>query len=539
MAADPDDIKKFHFPPAVLLIFLFLATGIVVLGFFAYRHHAQSHRAETESQLSAIAALKAEELTQYRRERLEDANLLFDDTSFAALVRRHLEHPEDTINSQRLQAWLRKLQTHYQYDQVRLLDTNGATRLSAPENLNQASGGELKMLSEILQSGRPRFSDFYRSNNDQHVHLALRVPILDREKGGQPLGLLSLRIDPEQYLYPFIQRWPIPSLTAETLLVRREGQEVVFLNALRFQENTALNLRFPLTKANLPAVRAALGQTGIVTGLDYRGVSVLADVRALPDSPWFLVSKIDTWEADAPLREHLLLMGGFVLALLLGLGTIMALVWQRQRLGFYRERLETAATLKNLNRVYAVLSNINQTIVRVRDPQTLFQDACRIAVEDGGFLLAWISRFDKKSGKVQPVATAGRDDGYVDQLCISLDNDLLRGKGPTGEAIRTAGSAVCNDIEHDPRMAPWRAEALKRGYRSSAAFPLVVSDTVRGAISLYADKTNFFNTNEVKLLDELARDIAFALEFSDRVGGGVTPAVPPHHRAYGSVHGGS
>jgi PAS domain S-box-containing protein len=496
-----------------ILIFFFVGAGIVITGFYTYRSHQQNQRVEVAHQLSAIAKLKVDELMQYRKERENDAAILLGNAPFSALVRRHLENPEDSVNSQELQEWLNKLRAHDQYDQIRLLDTNGATRLSTPANLGQANIGELKMLPDILQSGRPTLSDFYRSVNDQRIHLALRIPILDPQNGNRPLGLLSLRIDPEKYLYPFLQRWPVPSQTGETLLVHREGNEVVFLNELRFQSNTALALRFPLSQSDLPAARAVMGQHEVAPGIDYRGVPVIADVRPIPGSPWFLVSKIDTSEAYAPLREHLWTMGGFIVVLLFGVGAIMAFAWQRQRVAFFRERLETTVAIKNLNRIYAVLSNINQTIIRVRDPQELFQTACRIAVEDGGFRMAWIGLVDKASGEVTQAASAGIDDGYLAKLCIVLGNTPFD-QGPTGSAIREGRYCVANDIEHDAHMAPWRDEALQRGYRSSAAFPLIVFDTVRGAISFYADEPHFFNANEIRLLDELAHDISFALEFS-------------------------
>ena len=515
MAADLSNKEKPRFPHALVLIFSFLATTIVVACFFAYRNYERNHRAEAEHQLSAIAELKANGFMQFRRERLEDGNLLSGNASFAALVRRHLEHPEDTANSQGIQEWLGKFQAHPQYDQIRLLDTNGVTRLSVPENLAPASGGEIQTLSEILLAGRPALSDFYRSDNDKRVHLTLYVPILDQQNGDRPLGVLSLRIDPEQFLYPFLQRWPVPSRTAETLLVRREGQEVVFLNELRFQKNTALALRFPLSQSDLPAVRAALGQTGITKSHDYRGKPVIADLRPIPDSPWFLVSKIDTLEAYAPLRDHVWIMGGFVGLLIFGIGAVMAFVRQRQRVGFYRERLEAAAALKRLNRVYTVLSNINQAIVRIRDPQTMLQEACRIAVEDGDFRLAWIGLLDSATGDVTAAAQAGLNNGYIEQLCLSIYTEP-HNQGPTATTIRESQYSIANDIEHDPRMAPWRAEAIARGYRSSAAFPLVVFGTVRGAVNLYAEEPQFFNPEEITLLDELARDISFALEFSEQ-----------------------
>jgi len=506
-------------PPRILsifiLIFFLLTAGIVISGFLAYRSHEQDHLNTIGRQLSAIAELKVNELMQYRRERMEDAILLSDNASFSALVRRHLENPEDTANGRQLQEWLDKLQAHYQYDQIRLLDAHGVTRLSVPANLKPASKVIAQRLSDILKSGQVPIQDFYQHDYNGRIYLAVLVPILDPQDGNRPLGLLSIRINPEQHLYPFIQRWPVPSQTAETLLIRREGEEVVFLNELRFQKDTALRLRFPLKQADLPAARAVLGRTGVAKGRDYRGVPVIADMRPIPDSPWFLISKMDTAEAYAPLREQLWLIGGFVVVLLIGVGAIMAFAWQRQRVDFLRERLETAAALKNLNRVYAMLSNINQTIVRVRDQQELFRTACRIAVEDGGFRLACIDLLDTTSGAVTQAASAGLDDDYHTRLCTTLENtssDL----GPIESSIREGRYSIVNDIEQYDRLAPWRAEALQRGYLSLAIFPLVVFDTVRGAISLYADEPHFFNANEVKLLDELALDISFALEFSEQ-----------------------
>jgi PAS domain S-box-containing protein len=515
IAADPSNKEKPRLPHALVLIFSLLATTIVVAGFFAYRSYERNHRAEAELQLSAIAELKASQLVQYRHERMGDGAVLLGNASFAALVRRQLENPEDTANGQRLTERLGKLQTHYQYDQVRLLDTHGVTRLSVPANLQPVSAVIAQRLPELLKSGQVTIQDFYRNDHNGKIYLAVLVPILDPQDGNRPLGLLSLRIDSELYLYPFLQRWPIPSRTAETLLVRREGQEVVFLNELRFQKNTALTLRFPLSQKDLPAVRAALGQTGITKSHDYRGKPVIADLRPIPDSPWFLVSKMDTSEAYAPLRDHLWIMGGFVGLLLFGVGAVMAFVWQRQRVGFYRERSETAAALKRLNRVYTVLSNINQAIIRIRDPQTMLQEACRIAVEDGDFRLAWIGLLDSATGEVTAAAKAGLNNGYVEQLCLSIYTEP-HNQGPTATTIREGQYSIANDIEHDPRMALWRAEAIERGYRSSAAFPLVVFGTVRGIVNLYAEEPQFFNPEEIILLDELARDISFALEFAEQ-----------------------
>jgi len=167
----------------------------------------------------------------------------------------------------------------------------------------------------------------------------------------------------------------------------------------------------------------------------------------------------------------------------------------------------------HLNRVYALLSEVNQAIVRIREPQPLFEEACRIAVESGGFKMAWLGLRDERSNGVRPVAHAGLPDGYLDKLRID-PAEGPRGLGPTGSALREGRHDICNDIGRDPRMAPWRDDALARGYRASAAFPLTVKGQTVGAFNLYASEPGFFDDEEVRLLDEMAADLSFAMEMA-------------------------
>ncbi len=156
-----------------------------------------------------------------------------------------------------------------------------------------------------------------------------------------------------------------------------------------------------------------------------------------------------------------------------------------------------------MNRVYAVLSDVNQAIVRVREPQALFAEACRIAVETGGFRMAWVGLRDAQTNRLRPVAQAGVTDRTLDEL------QTVSG---TGGPLQ--GHDVCNDIEHDPKAAAWRGAALARGYRASAAFPLTVDGEALGAFTLYASEPGLFDEAELRLLDEMATDLSFALEMS-------------------------
>ena len=166
-----------------------------------------------------------------------------------------------------------------------------------------------------------------------------------------------------------------------------------------------------------------------------------------------------------------------------------------------------------LNRTYALLSAINQTIVHVREPQMLFEYACRIAVEKGGFRMAWIGFLDSETNQVKPITSAGVTEGYLEKMTITLSGGKNK-VGPTALALRTRKYVVVNDIAADPRMAPLRAEALRLGYRSFAAFPLIVSGWKPGCLNLYAAEADFFDQDELALLDEMVHDIAFALEFA-------------------------
>lgn len=171
--------------------------------------------------------------------------------------------------------------------------------------------------------------------------------------------------------------------------------------------------------------------------------------------------------------------------------------------------------LGRVNRLYAVLSKVNKAIVRGHGPQELYEAACRIAVEDGHFILAWIGLVEPQTQCIRWAARYGRDGDYLDTLSLSLNGDVPEGRGPTGVALREGRAFINNDTEHNPVMRPWRDEALKRGFRSSASFPLRAQGATVGVITLYAEEAHAFDDEEVQLLTALADDFSFALESAE------------------------
>ncbi|MEQ1862651.1 MAG: PAS domain S-box protein [Chthoniobacteraceae bacterium] len=180
-------------------------------------------------------------------------------------------------------------------------------------------------------------------------------------------------------------------------------------------------------------------------------------------------------------------------------------------------RRKAEERIRQLNRVYVVLSDINQTIVREKDTQAMLSAACRIAVEKGQFRMAWIGLDDEPGRALRIAAHAGASDRTVRVLDTLIGEE--QGESDcafTMIALQTGQHGVCNDIEHDPQAAGWRDAAAKRGYRAMASLPLKFKETVIGTFNLYAGDAGFFDAEELRLLDELATDISFALEVAKR-----------------------
>jgi len=172
--------------------------------------------------------------------------------------------------------------------------------------------------------------------------------------------------------------------------------------------------------------------------------------------------------------------------------------------------------LAHLRRVYSFLNMTNEAIARIKEPGRLFDEACRIAVEVGGFRMAWIGLVDEENGQIRPVVHRGFEDGYLEKIFVSADGSDRQGRGPTGTAARSGTINICEDFETDPRMTPWREEALQRGYLSSGAFPLRIGDRVVGALTLYAAEKDFFSDEEVGLFKSLAEDISHAIDAMEK-----------------------
>jgi PAS domain S-box-containing protein/diguanylate cyclase (GGDEF)-like protein len=176
------------------------------------------------------------------------------------------------------------------------------------------------------------------------------------------------------------------------------------------------------------------------------------------------------------------------------------------------ERILQEARLKRLSRIRNVLGSMTAAIIRIHTRDDLFRELCRIAVEVGGFSMAWVGLYDRDSNTIRPIASAGRVDGFLEAIALSLDNPDREAEAPATLAVRQRRQVVINDIAASAAGTSWQRESLARGYRSAAALPLVSADGVVGVGSLFSDETGFFDDEHLGLLAELVADVALSLD---------------------------
>ncbi len=293
-------------------LFVSLAVFVLICALGGvYLHFAiKAARKSVWDSLTTIADMKAGQVASWYRERLADAEVFAKTPILIRQGRELLKAGRPLLPSQEFHTWLATLQKEYRYSGVILYNAEGSPVMTMPADL-QAKNRSLDPYfqsalrsNEVIESGLRHAPDVAQTR--RNIRLEFWIPIgVPQETGKLAEGALLLQADPNDFLYPLIESWPVPTSTAETLILRVEGKELVYLSELRHRKNSALNFRRPLPPALQDvAERVFQGQDVISEGLDYRQVPVLAVIRKIPGTRWVLVAKVDQDEIYAPVRER-------------------------------------------------------------------------------------------------------------------------------------------------------------------------------------------------------------------------------------------
>lgn len=437
-----------------------LAVGLMVAiggtAFLYLRQQQATVRQHVLDDLNTVADLKVEQIVNWRNERLSDARFFARAAFVARDLRTFLDDPAGATARAEVLDWLDLIKAGFRYKHVTLLNRRLQPLLSVPEGVDP--GCALTLERAALKSGTNQVTvtDLHRGtgSNDVHLSILFRVfPVLpagvDPPDAPQAMGVILLHLDPRQFLYPLIQSWPIQSRSAETLLVRREGTDVLFLNELRHQAASVLTVRIPLTQTNVPAVRAVLGERGLVSGEDYRGVPVVAAIRAIPDSPWYLVAKMDQAEIYAPLRWQAVLAGSVVGVLLLATGLGVTVLWRQRTEDLLRrdisERKQAEAALREAR---DFLSNL------------LDHASAPVIVWDASFRITLFNRAFEQLTGWRAVDVLGRELAFLfppARRVRALDHVL---RASAGEQLQSAEIPIAH-ADGSERVLLWNSAVVR------------------------------------------------------------------------------
>jgi PAS domain S-box-containing protein len=346
----PPDSQKIKFPWMILFSLLIFTVGIIILGRVYYSSQITRINQEAQESLTAIAFLKIRQIEQWRTERLGNAELITNNNPLIKSIKECIANKNRQETEADVKQWMNSMASNYDYKSVIIYDTLQRTRLASTQSDSVLPKITKTAFGEALKDMKAKMTDLYRNGSSGRPAIDLMIPLsLNGKKQLRPVGVIVLRIDPGKTLFPLIQSWPTPSKSGETLLIRKDGDSVLYMNDLRHIQNTALNLRLPLTDKNLPASKAINGFTGMVDGIDYRKVPVVGYVSSIPGLNWFIVAKIDKEEIQAPFERLSIISVSATILLILFIAAVLLFWIRNQQFKQSRDRLRNELGRKQLD----------------------------------------------------------------------------------------------------------------------------------------------------------------------------------------------
>lgn len=337
MSIDLSFVKNPHFYTIAGIILIFFI--IILAGYLEILDQQKIAEQEIHSELTTIAELKASSISDWFFERKSDAEVSMKNQMLFGYL-SNLKNPgRFDITRAGLIEWLFSLVTSYHYQGAVLLNETGDVVLTVPDDASISTFSKNETFFKALNSANPVFTDLFLDPETGKRTMEFWIPI--RARTGDPaIGVLVLEMNPEQYLYPMIQSWPKSTKTAESLILRQVGNEVLFLNDLRHIQNAGLNLQIPLENENVPAVMAVKGIRGIVKGNDYRSVPVVASITDINGTPWFIVAKIDQDEIYTPFKQFSFFIIGLMLLLIIIASLVFIAFYKIRENNYIRQELD-------------------------------------------------------------------------------------------------------------------------------------------------------------------------------------------------------
>lgn len=323
----------------IILFFTAFTFIIILLAIFLFRKLEDNEKDEAHDNLATLARLKINDVIHWRRERISDARFIYHNTTYKELIFKYLQTPENNSIKEDVTDWLQPIKENHEYTDIFIIN-NSLKIYPLFKKTDSLDGRDKKYYHQCIREKKVILGGLYKNPGTNEISMCSFTPLfLPGINNDKVFAVLVLKINPDENLFPLIQLKSVISKSAETFIVRRDGDSVLYLNDLRNKKNSALAYKLPLSTQELPSAKAVLGYKGFFEGIDYNGNKVLADLNNIPNSDWFIVSKINNNEIYEPIKEqaYLIIASAVFIILFGGLGTRNTL--KNQKIKFYKRQL--------------------------------------------------------------------------------------------------------------------------------------------------------------------------------------------------------
>ena len=317
-------------PWQLVLVLVILTIGLTALSRVFYLLTLRHAREFMERDLTTVAGLKAEQIQDWREERLTFARALQGNPSNAELARALADHPDSKAAREQFLAGLGALKKDLKFVAVSLVLPGGRVLITFPEGTSLPETNESTRLGhEAWRDGQPLMGTVILDEKSRSRTIDMIIPLLEGEAPGKPVALLRMSFDAAAEIDPMLLNWPNRGQTAEALLLQVQGDNFVRLSRPRLYNGPTPPPPIPMASFHRPGAQGALGQEGIVEGRDYRNHQVLEYLKTVPGSPWLVAVKTDLTELTSGMVFRDLMLAGIAGILVLICGSLLYVFWRR------------------------------------------------------------------------------------------------------------------------------------------------------------------------------------------------------------------
>ncbi len=398
-----DELRRQTRLATTKLTALMVIAAIITLGVaIAYTvFRIQSIHTEKGEELTAIADGKLTQIANWRNERMGDAFILQSSYQFTQSIKMFEVLPSN-ITRMDVHDWLEALETVYGYQTYFVFDQKGDLLFSDLNDPDPLGSQTSTFIQESLISGKVIFSDLYKLENTDSIRMDLVIPIMDKDEENTIIAVVVLRINPYQFLYPMLESWPIQSKSGETVLFRKEGNNLLYINSLRFNKDSAFNFSQPVDTPKLPAGLVINGEEGIITGVDYRGEPVIAVGRKISGSNWYILAKEDISEAYAEVKTQGWILGGTILLVVFLFALVGSSILRQGKEVYDLELSKVENAAARIRQSYEMLFDMANDIIVVVDEDGYVVDVNDRAVEIYGYSQSELLQLHTDDLRVNP-----------------------------------------------------------------------------------------------------------------------------------------